>query len=225
MKAVEAGHAVKVDDDPWYLNAGPTAARLVVDSSPSTSASDPPHRRVARDRQQSYAAAGAPGRGPGRVGAPARRPPVRGDGHLRVRPAGRLLVALVLLAVAVALSLAVGTRPVPPSAVLDALLHGGSSPDALVVRSLRLPRTAIGLTAGAALGLAGAALQAVTRNPLADPGILGLSQGAAAGVVVAISSASRTASAGMSGTPSLGAVAAACLVYAIASGAGAGPSP
>lgn len=85
----------------------------------------------------------------------------------------RLIVwpaAALVVAAAVVLSLAVGTRAVPPSAVLDALLHQGESPDALVVRSLRLPRTEIGLTAGAALGLAGAALQAVTRNPLADPG-------------------------------------------------------
>lgn len=53
------------------------------------------------------------------------------------------------MAVVAVLSLAVGTRAVPPATVLDALLHGGSSPDALVVRSLRLPRTEVGLTAGA----------------------------------------------------------------------------
>lgn len=114
-----------------------------------------------------------------------------------------LVVALLLTVTAVAFSLAVGTRPVPLSTVLDALLHGGDSPDALVVRSLRVPRTAIGLTAGAALGLAGAALQAVTRNPLADPGILGLSQGAAAGVVFAIALGwANGFLLGTSGTPS-----------------------
>ncbi|MFJ6083920.1 FecCD family ABC transporter permease [Streptomyces sp. NPDC092369] len=130
------------------------------------------------------------------------------------------------VAVAALLSLAVGTRAVPPSAVLDALVHGGSSPDALVVRSLRLPRTEVGLTAGAALGLAGAALQAVTRNPLADPGILGLSQGAAAGVVFAIAlGAGEYGFGGYVWYAFAGAVVAAVLVYGIASRGRGGASP
>ncbi|HEY8983408.1 MAG TPA: iron ABC transporter permease [Streptomyces sp.] len=140
----------------------------------------------------------------------------------------RLLVwpaAALAVAAAVVLSLAVGTRAVPPSAVLDALLNHGDSPDALVVRSLRLPRTEIGLTAGAALGLAGAALQAVTRNPLADPGILGLSQGAAAGVVVAIALGLASGFSGYVWFAFAGAVLAACLVYAIASRGRGGASP
>ncbi|MEV6408114.1 FecCD family ABC transporter permease [Streptomyces bobili] len=133
--------------------------------------------------------------------------------------------AVLAVAVAAVLSLAVGTRAVPPSAVLDALLHGGSSPDALVVRSLRLPRTEVGLTAGAALGLSGAALQAVTRNPLADPGILGLSQGAAAGVVLAISLGLADGFAGYVWYAFAGAVVAACLVYALAIRGRGGASP
>lgn len=140
----------------------------------------------------------------------------------------RLLVwpaAALGVAAAVVLSLAVGTRAVPPSAVFDALFGGGTSPDALVVRSLRLPRTEIGLTAGAALGLAGATLQAVTRNPLADPGILGLSQGAAAGVVLAISLGLANGFSGYVWFAFAGAVLAACLVYAIAARGRGGASP
>ncbi|MGW1215422.1 FecCD family ABC transporter permease [Streptomyces sp. NPDC002499] len=134
--------------------------------------------------------------------------------------------AALVVAVAALLSLAVGTRAIPPSAVLDALVHGGSSPDALVVRSLRLPRTEVGLTAGAALGLAGAALQAVTRNPLADPGILGLSQGAAAGVVFAIAfGAGGYGFGGYVWYAFAGAVVAAFLVYGIASRGRGGASP
>ncbi|MDV9178558.1 iron chelate uptake ABC transporter family permease subunit, partial [Streptomyces sp. W16] len=133
--------------------------------------------------------------------------------------------ATLAVAAAVLLSLAVGTRPVPPSAVLNALLYGGSSPDALVVRSLRLPRTEIGLTAGAALGVAGAALQAVTRNPLADPGILGLSQGAAAGVVLAIATGLASGFEGYVWYAFAGAVLAACLVYGIAARGRGGASP
>lgn len=129
-----------------------------------------------------------------------------------------------MAAVAV-LSLAVGTRPVPPGAVLDALLYGGDSPDALVVRSLRVPRTEVGLTAGAALGLAGAALQGVTRNPLADPGILGLSQGAAAGVVLALGLGLASGFGGYVWYAFAGAVAAAALVYGIAVRGRGGATP
>ncbi|WP_329441212.1 iron ABC transporter permease [Streptomyces canus] len=139
----------------------------------------------------------------------------------------RLAWPAAVLAVACAgvLSLAVGTRAVPLSAVADALLHGGGSPDALVVRSLRVPRTEIGLTAGAALGVAGAALQAVTRNPLADPGILGLSQGAAAGVVIAIALGLANGFSGYVWYAFAGAVLAACLVYGIAARGRGGASP
>lgn len=134
-------------------------------------------------------------------------------------------VAVLVVVVVAFLSLAVGTRPVPLSAVFDALLHGGTTPDALVVLSLRVPRTEIGLTAGAALGLAGATLQAVTRNPLADPGILGLSQGAAAGVVFAISLGLANGFSGYVWYAFAGAVVAAWLVYAIASRGRGGASP
>ncbi|MFF7469756.1 iron chelate uptake ABC transporter family permease subunit [Streptomyces sp. NPDC008092] len=134
--------------------------------------------------------------------------------------------AALVVAVVAVLSLAVGTRAVPPATVFDALLHGGSSPDALVVRSLRLPRTEVGLTAGAALGLAGATLQAVTRNPLADPGILGLSQGAAAGVVLAIVLGGSGYGFGAYVWYAFtGAVLAACLVYGVAARGRGGASP
>ncbi|GGN32850.1 FecCD family ABC transporter permease [Streptomyces fuscichromogenes] len=134
--------------------------------------------------------------------------------------------AALAVAVVAVLSLAVGTRAIPPAAVFDALLHGGSAPDALVVRSLRLPRTEVGLTAGAALGLAGATLQAVTRNPLADPGILGLSQGAAAGVVLAIVLGGSGAGFGAYVWYAFtGAVLAACLVYGVAARGRGGASP
>lgn len=78
----------------------------------------------------------------------------------------------VLFAVLLA-SVAIGTKDIPLPTVLDALVdHDGNSPDQALVRELRLPRTGLGLVTGAALGLAGALVQALTRNPLADPGIL-----------------------------------------------------
>src|SRR5262245_37656468 len=102
--------------------------------------------------------------------------------------AAGLLALLVLLAAAVVAGLAVGAKSMPASTVLDALLHyNPDNADHVLVLTLRLPRTVIGLLAGAALGLAGTMMQGLARNPLADPGILGVNSGAALGVVIAIS--------------------------------------
>ncbi|MEU7550916.1 iron ABC transporter permease [Streptomyces sp. NPDC044571] len=91
--------------------------------------------------------------------------------------------ALVLCA---AMSLALGTRPIPLPTVLDALLGDGHGGDADVVTGLRVPRTLIGLVVGGALGVAGAVAQGVTRNPLASPVTLGINAGAGFAVVTAI---------------------------------------
>ncbi|WP_306329255.1 FecCD family ABC transporter permease [Streptomyces venezuelae] len=133
--------------------------------------------------------------------------------------------ALVALLVAVLLSLAVGARPIAPSTVLDALLHGGTSPDAEVVRQLRVPRTLIGLMVGAALALAGTALQGITRNPIADPGILGISQGSSVGVVLAIAFFGVHTLTGYVWFAFAGAALAAVAVHAVASSGRGGATP
>jgi iron complex transport system permease protein len=99
-----------------------------------------------------------------------------------------LSLGLCLLLVCLALSLALGSRAVPLSTVVDALLgrRTGAGPDAQVVTGLRLPRTVLGLVVGAALGVAGAVAQGVTRNPLASPTTLGVNAGASFAVVTAI---------------------------------------
>lgn len=97
------------------------------------------------------------------------------------------LVALpILLAVSVALSLMIGSRPLNPGTVLDVLAGGGSPDVRYIVAELRVPRTAAGLIVGAALGTAGALIQGFTRNPLADPGILGVNAGAAFAIAIGI---------------------------------------
>lgn len=96
-----------------------------------------------------------------------------------------LVLAAGILAVAVLLSIGVGTRFVPPVTVWSALIHPGSSFDDTVVQS-RLPRTALGLLAGAALAVAGVIMQGLTRNPLGDPGLLGVNVGAAAAIVTGL---------------------------------------
>nr|WP_246151138.1 iron chelate uptake ABC transporter family permease subunit [Streptomyces qinzhouensis] len=105
------------------------------------------------------------------------------------RARGLLLVAgsAALLLALVTVSLLYGALDVPPGEVWRTLL--GDAPSARVdnaIRSVRVPRTALGVAAGAALGLAGALMQALTRNPLADPGLLGVSAGAAFAIVVAV---------------------------------------
>ncbi len=102
-----------------------------------------------------------------------------------VRVAGLLVAAGVLVLVCVA-SLVLGSKSIPIGEALGALLHGGDSSNASIVTGLRVPRTLVGLEVGAALGLAGALMQGLTRNPLADPGILGINAGAALAMVTAI---------------------------------------
>jgi iron complex transport system permease protein len=91
---------------------------------------------------------------------------------------------LLLLLFAVALSLLIGARSLPASVIVDALSGTCQSADCTIVLDARLPRTLAGLLAGAALGLAGALMQTLTRNPLADPGILGVNSGASFAIVL-----------------------------------------
>jgi iron complex transport system permease protein len=144
---------------------------------------------------------------------------------LAARRIGWTSAAALALLFAVLLSLAVGARSVAPTAVLDAVLNGGQSADAEVVRELRVPRTLIGLMVGAALALAGTALQGITRNPIADPGILGISQGASVGVVLAIAFAGVHTLTGYVWFAFAGAAVASVAVYAIAARGRGGATP
>lgn len=82
------------------------------------------------------------------------------------------------------LSVLIGTTTIPPSVAWDALFRRYDGQFA--IRGYRLPRTIVGLVVGVALGLSGALIQALTRNPLADPGILGVHAGASFAVTVAV---------------------------------------
>ncbi|EDY46450.1 FecCD family ABC transporter permease [Streptomyces sp. SPB074] len=106
-------------------------------------------------------------------------------GRLRTTVLVTFLVAL--LVVLCLLSVALGARSIPLDDVVRTLF--GQSPDRLtdnVIWSVRVPRTLLGLATGAALGMAGGLMQALTRNPLADPGILGVSAGASFAIVVSV---------------------------------------
>ncbi|MFG2678966.1 FecCD family ABC transporter permease [Streptomyces sp. NPDC048392] len=103
----------------------------------------------------------------------------------RVLRAAGLPVSLAVLAFIVLASIAIGAKDLSLTEVWHGLFHDSDTYGDVVVGE-RLSRTALGLLAGAALGLAGAVLQALTRNPLADPGLLGINAGASAAVVTAI---------------------------------------
>lgn len=95
-----------------------------------------------------------------------------------------VVVAVGVLVLAVALGLAVGSRAFPLSEVLGVLGQRDGSDASIIVWEQRLPRTLLGVLVGAALGVGGALAQGITRNPLADPGLLGVSAGAALAIVV-----------------------------------------
>jgi iron complex transport system permease protein len=124
------------------------------------------------------------------------------------------------------LSLAVGSRSIPLATVIDALTSPDpTAQDHAAVRELRVPRTLIGLMVGVALGLTGALLQGLTRNPLADPAILGISAGAALAAACAVLLLGVASVYGYVWFAFAGAAAAGAAVYAIGSLGRGGTGP
>ncbi|MEO3801006.1 iron ABC transporter permease [Nonomuraea sp. B1E8] len=117
------------------------------------------------------------------MSATAVAPGLRGVRHRRLTVLS-VLVATVL--VAVVLSVTVGSKSVPLADAWHALTAPTGTENDIVIRALRVPRTVLGVLAGVALGVAGALMQGHTRNPLADPGLLGVTQGAAFAMVSSI---------------------------------------
>jgi iron complex transport system permease protein len=104
----------------------------------------------------------------------------------RARPALALAVGVVALGAAVLASLALGAGALSPPDALAALLGSGAVEDVVVVRDLRLPRTVLAAAVGAALGVGGLLVQTVSRNPLAEPGLLGVTAGAGFAITVGV---------------------------------------
>lgn len=139
---------------------------------------------------------------------------------------GLALAALAAgLALAAMAALAIGTTPISFDRVLSALVASDGSRDHLVVVGQRLPRVAIGILVGAALASAGAIMQAVTNNPLASPGLLGINSGAALAVVLAIVLLGAQSSGTLIWYAFLGAASAAVVVYTLGSAGRSGATP
>lgn len=133
--------------------------------------------------------------------------------------------AAAVLGAACVLSLMVGNEPLSPATVLRELVDPGATNARDIVRGLRLDRIFIALAAGLALGAAGALMQALTRNPLADPGLLGVNAGAAAAVVTGIAFLDITAPGAQIWFALLGAAAASVAVYVLGSGGHSSTTP
>jgi iron complex transport system permease protein len=136
-----------------------------------------------------------------------------------------LLACLAVCVLVVIASLGLGVRSVAWSEVFDALFRFDGSPDQLVIRELRVPRAALGVLAGAALGVSGTLMQAITRNPLADPGLLGVSSGAALAIVTGIALLGVTSPSRQVWLGFLGAATVSILVYLLGSLGRGGATP
>ena len=138
-----------------------------------------------------------------------------------IRAFGLLLAVAILVLVALA-SIAIGAKELSLGQVWHGLFEDSGTYGDVVVAE-RLSRTVLGLLAGAALGLAGAVLQALTRNPLADPGLLGINAGASAAVVTAVTFLGITSLSGYVWFAFFGAAAVGALVWFLGGSRGATP--
>ncbi|MDX2826371.1 iron ABC transporter permease [Streptomyces ipomoeae] len=138
-----------------------------------------------------------------------------------IRPVGLLVSVLILVLVALA-SIAIGAKALSVEQVWHGLFQDTGTYGDVVVGE-RISRTLLGLLAGAALGLAGAVLQALTRNPLADPGLLGINAGASAAVVTAITYFGVTSLTGYVWFAFFGAAGVGALVWFLGGSRGATP--
>ncbi|MCO6384130.1 iron ABC transporter permease [Oceanicola sp. 502str15] len=141
----------------------------------------------------------------------------------------RTLLAAALLALLIVLvalwSLVTGSAGLTVGEAMRALFAPGEGRSDVILWQVRLPRVVAAVAAGAALGAAGAIMQAVTGNPLAEPGLMGVNAGAAFAVVLALSVFGVTASGALTWCAFGGAGATAVLVYAMASAGRGGPTP
>ncbi|WP_328783742.1 iron chelate uptake ABC transporter family permease subunit [Streptomyces canus] len=133
-----------------------------------------------------------------------------------------LFVSVVILVLVAMASIAIGAKGLSVEQVWHGLFQDTGTYGDVVVAD-RLSRTVLGLLAGAALGLSGAVLQALTRNPLADPGLLGINAGASAAVVTAITFFGVTSLSGYVWFAFLGAAAVGALVWFLGGSRGATP--
>lgn len=147
-----------------------------------------------------------------------------GAGRKLRRCLAALALLTVLAVVAALCSIAFGSRIVGFEEIVGGLTGSRSDIGALVVAE-RVPRTVVALVAGAALGASGALMQAVTRNPIADPGILGVNTGASLAILIGVAFLGISGASQFLWFALIGAAVTAVLVYTIGSLGPGGPTP
>ncbi|MFT4188890.1 MAG: iron chelate uptake ABC transporter family permease subunit [Aeromicrobium sp.] len=130
--------------------------------------------------------------------------------------AGAVVLVLAVLAVACLLSLSVGSKPMTVARAWEVLLSPDGTWESTAVHGHRVPRTILGVLVGASLGVAGALMQSLTRNPLADPGVLGVNAGASFAVVLSVALVGQSSIGFYLWFAFLGAALASVAVYALA---------
>lgn len=137
-----------------------------------------------------------------------------------------LIIAIGVLFGCIIASVCIGAAHISPATVLHAIFSYDDTIDAHVtIRELRIPRTVVGLVVGPALGLCGALIQSFTRNPLADPGILGVNAGAMFAVAIAVGLLGITSPLGYVWFALIGAAGVTVAVYAIGALGGGRATP
>ncbi|WP_247614055.1 FecCD family ABC transporter permease [Streptomyces tagetis] len=182
--------------------------------------SEPTRAAIAQDASASGTGHDASASGTGHAGtAPDSAADPESSARMPLVLAG-LALALLLC---VAASLLIGAESIAPGRVVDSVLgRGDAQADALVLDS-RLPRTVVAIAVGTALGVAGSLIQAFTRNPLADPGILGVNGGAALGVTLALWAGVSTSTSALV-LPALAGALLATVALLLLASAGKGPA-
>ncbi|MCR4758137.1 MAG: iron ABC transporter permease [Butyrivibrio sp.] len=128
-----------------------------------------------------------------------------------------IIVEIAIVIIGILCSIAYGSKSIPPWDVLGLLFDTGSDSFEAAVVHARIPRTVFGVLAGSALGVSGALMQAITRNPVADPSILGVNTGASLMVVIGIAYLNISSGLSLIGLSFVGAILTALFVYGIAS--------
>ncbi|MBE9008051.1 iron ABC transporter permease [Fortiea sp. LEGE XX443] len=149
----------------------------------------------------------------------------RGIKKSELSPLVGLLVGLIILLIILVFSVTLGAAEIPLDKILASFVAFDGSYEHLVIQSVRLPRSLVGILVGAALAVSGALMQGLTRNPLADPGILGIESGAALAVVTTIFVFGSSSLSVITVVAFLGAGVTAITVYFVGSLGRGGPTP
>ncbi|MBW4619657.1 MAG: iron ABC transporter permease [Cyanosarcina radialis HA8281-LM2] len=151
--------------------------------------------------------------------------PPRGSNQLQLSPSLGLIVGVVILLICLVYSVSLGAAEIPLPQILTSFTAFDGSYNHLIVQTVRLPRSLMAILVGSSLAMSGALMQGLTRNPLADPGILGIESGAALAVVATIFLFGSSSLSVLTVAALLGAAGTAILVYFLGSLGRGGATP